>query len=93
MVNREGVFQRADGSLSDAWGNTVDESEVSFDEGDTQEDEETTGKYADLTAQQLKDEVKARQEAGRTFDLTGVRTKADLARVLEADDAAQAQEG
>ncbi len=88
MTSKDAVFQRADGTLSDPWGNTVEADEISF--GDAPEDEEPAAPdYSTMTAQELKDEVARRQAEGREFDLSGVKVKADLVALLEADDAAQ----
>lgn len=48
--------------------------------------------YKDLNAEQLKDELKARIEAGREIDTTNIKKKADVIAALQADDEAQAAE-
>lgn len=64
----------------DGWGNEIPDPE-----------EEGAG-YADLKVADLKAILAEREEAGREIDTSEVKTKADLIAVLEADDAAQAEE-
>jgi len=72
-----------EGRLQDAWGRPADADEaVDFRES----------RYQSMTVPQLKDEVKARQAAGREFDTSAIKTKRDVIAALEADDEAQIQE-
>ncbi len=76
-----GVYGMADGTFRDAWGNPVEDPNLPLGEA-------VPKALEDMTAQELKDEAKARQDAGRTLDLSGVKSKADLIAALKADDAA-----
>jgi hypothetical protein len=64
----------------DGWGNEIPDPE------------EAGGGYADLKVAALKEILAEREAAGREIDTSEVKTKADLIAVLEADDAAQAEE-
>jgi hypothetical protein len=69
--------------LRDAWGRSADSEEaVNFEES----------VYMGYTVADLKTELKSREEAGRTFDKSQIKTKRDLVAALEADDKAQAAE-
>ena len=69
--------------LRDAWGRSADSEEtVNFEESP----------YMSYTVTELKAELKAREDAGRTFDKGSIKTKRDLVAALEADDKAQAGE-
>lgn len=72
--------------LRDAWGRPADADEaVNFE----------SSRYAEMKLDGnsgLKAELKRREEAGRTFDKSSIRTKRDLIAALEADDRAQAEE-
>lgn len=48
--------------------------------------------YDAMTSKELKAEVKARQDAGREIDITGMTKKSQVAGALRADDAAAAAE-
>jgi hypothetical protein len=62
------------------------------DQDDSEENEDGVEGYDSLNADQLKAELKARQDAGREIDTKGIKKKADLVAALEADDEAQASE-
>ena len=72
--------------LRDAWGRSTEgEEAVTFEES----------KYMAMKVdgeEGLKAELKRREEAGRQFDKSQIRTKRDLVAALEADDKAQAAE-
>jgi len=91
MTSQFGVYGMPDGTFKDAWGNVVDDPDFSVEESEDGSTPETTAKSLDeMTAQELKDEAKARQDAGRELDLSSVKNKADLIAVLKADDQANA---
>lgn len=48
--------------------------------------------YSEWTAKQLKAEMRRRKQSGRDIDLSGGKSKADVANALERDDQARAQE-
>lgn len=82
-----------DGVPVDPWGRTVegyDDLESDLEEAEKAGQAREADAYDSMTADELKDELKARQEAGREIDVTGVRRKAELAQKLREDDAAQA---
>lgn len=81
-----GIYEFPDGTFKDAWGNIVENPDV---EGTEEVVPEGKVDYSAMTAQELKDEVARRQAEGREFDLSGVKVKADLVSLLEADDAKQ----
>lgn len=67
-----------------AWGRPHDE-DVTFD--DTVNDN-----YDQKTVPALKDDLKARQEAGREIDTAGITKKSQLIAALREDDRKQAEE-
>jgi hypothetical protein len=72
-----------DEDLRDAWGRPAEADEdVDFAES----------VYMKSTAAELKEELKKREEAGREFDKSQIKTKRDLVAALDADDRAQAEE-
>ena len=50
--------------------------------------EDETSAYDDMNVDELKDELKKRQEAGREIDTSGIKKKSDLIKALKADDKA-----
>jgi hypothetical protein len=77
----------------------VDANDRKFEDmGGDEDTEEDTDKvpapkdYSDLSADDLRTEVKTRQEAGRDVKIVKGMKKADVAAMLVADDAAQAAE-
>lgn len=67
----------------------------SEEDAGTSEDGQSEGvedPYAGMNAEQLKDELAARLEAGREIDTKGIKKKAELIEALKADDEAQAAE-
>lgn len=90
VVQESQVFNMSENpdeeDLRDAWGRST--------EGDEAVDL-TESRYASMKVDGedgLKAELKRREEAGRTFDKSAIRTKRDLVAALEADDKAQAAE-
>jgi hypothetical protein len=69
--------------LRDAWGRSTEADEgVNFEESP----------YMGMKVDELKAELKVREDAGRQFDKGSIKTKRDLVAALEADDKAQARE-
>ncbi len=72
--------------LRDAWGRSTEADEtVNFEQS----------RYMAMRVKGeggLMEELKAREDAGRTFDKGAINTKRDLVAALEADDKAQAAE-
>lgn len=82
-IPKESQVFMVEGELRDAWGRPADADEsVNFDES----------KYMSYTVADLKVELKTREEAGREFDKSQIKTKRDLVAALEADDREQAEE-
>ena len=78
--------------VEDSNSDSDPEGEEEDEESEEEEDEESEeGPYSDFTSKQLKAEVKARREAGREIDTSGITKKSELVAALEADDAAQAE--
>jgi capsid protein len=76
----------SDGVEINAWGRPVDE-DMAFDDDGAQGDN-----YEAMDVKRLKGEIKARKEAGRELDTTGVTKKSQVIALLRADDEAQANE-
>jgi hypothetical protein len=68
----------------DAWGRQVEGYEVPKAEPEPEPVEDD--RYDEMSAQELKDELQRRREAGREIDTTGVTRKAQLAQALREDD-------
>lgn len=85
------VFIR-DGVAVDPWGREVEGYEIKEAPATPTEAERDDDRYDEMSANELKDELKRRQEIGHDIDITSVRRKADLAQKLREDDAAHAQD-
>lgn len=72
--------------LRDAWGRSTEGDEAVAFEDSQYQSMKVDGPDG------LKAELKRREDAGRTFDKSQIRTKRDLIAALVADDQAQAQE-
>lgn len=78
------TFLTADGREIDAWGRSV-QREQKQPEAEPQ----TTGPgYDGMTSDELKAELKRRQDEGRQFDTASIKKKSDLIDALKADDEA-----
>jgi hypothetical protein len=69
----------------DAWGREVEGYEIPSESAPEPEPVEDD-RYDEMSAQELKDELQRRREAGREIDTTGVTRKAQLAQALREDD-------
>lgn len=86
-----GVFKDAEGNYRDPWGNAV---AVFEEEVDLEPQDPTQGikDYSGLTIEELKADLRGRQELGRQFDTSKIKKKADLIQALIDDDEATAQQ-
>lgn len=82
-----------DGVAVDPWGREVEGFDVEGSQKAAEAAQEPAedDQYDEMSAQELKDELRRRQDAGREFDTSGVTRKAQLAQLLREDDAKQQQ--
>lgn len=102
MQYQEGMAVYIKNGVSmDAWGREVDGFGSGAQQADSESveapqavsrDDREDDQYDNMSADELKEELRSRHESGREIDTTGVRRKADLAQKLREDDEAQAQE-
>lgn len=93
-----------DGVAVDPWGREVEGFDVEGSQKAAEQAQQVSAdpdtdpgreddRYDEMSAAELKDELRSRQDAGREIDTTGVTRKAQLAQKLREDDAAQAAQG
>jgi hypothetical protein len=84
-----------DGVAVDPWGREVEGFDVEGSQkaAEAAQQPAEDDQYDEMSAQELKDELRRRQDAGREIDTTGVTRKAQLAQKLREDDKAQAAQG
>lgn len=85
------TFLTADGREVDAWGRTIEKQQ---DDAEWTPEQQAAGEvdYDSLTADELKAELKRRQDEGRKIDTTQIKKKSDLVDALKADDEARSAE-